>query len=406
MRAVHSRAEPRWRDAGRRAVGLLAGVVVFPAAVLSAGTLLPALPYLGTVASQIVPAWAGEFFLLGLAGTALGGATLWLGGRPAGIATAALGLFTAITAGAVIGSHARVASRNGAAVDLLATILPGRALPSAAPDLTVTYTRSDRQPLEMDIYRTSRQPRGGAPVVMYVHGGGWIRGDRKGQADVLRWFADRGFVAFSPGYVLATAGAPTWNTASAQIACAMAWIAKHAQDYGGDARRLAVFGESAGGALALTTAYAAAAGVARASCGSAVPAPRAVAAQYPAVDPVALYDNSNPLRRDAAREMVATYLGGSPREYPERAGAVASETYITPKAPPTLIFLPENDHLVPIAGTLRFIDQAERAGVAVRTVRFPWADHSIQARPGSVAGQSMRQIMLQHFCRQFGDCPD
>ena len=146
---------------------------------------------------------------------------------------------------------------------------------------------------------------------------------------------------------------------------------------GGDPDRLFAFGDSAGGALALTATYAAAAGVAESSCGGTVPRVRAVAAEYPAVDPTTFYENSNPLFRGLARQMVGGYLGGSPREYPERARFVSSATYVTPEAPPTLIFLVENDHLVPIAGALDFIKRAERVGVNVQTVRFPWADHAV-----------------------------
>ena len=188
------------------------------------------------------------------------------------------------------------------------------------------------------------------------------------------------------------------------MACALAWTASHAAAYGGDPDRLFAFGDSAGGALVLTTTYAAAAGVAESSCGGTVPKVRAVAAEYPAVDPVTFYENTDPLFGTLARRMVGGYLGGSPAEYPERARFVSSATYVTPEAPPTLIFLVENDHLVPIAGALDFIKQAERMGVTVQTVRFPWADHVFNLQYASVANQAMLQIMLQHFCRHAGGC--
>jgi acetyl esterase/lipase len=164
------------------------------------------------------------------------------------------------------------------------------------------------------------------------------------------------------------------------------------------------FGESAGGALALTASYAAAGGTAQSSCGGKVPKVRAVAAEYPAVDPVTFYENSDPLLGGIARRMVGQYLGGSPSEHPARAHAVSSASYITPQAPPTLIFIPDNDHLVPIAGALSFIDQATRAGVPVRTVRFPWADHAVNLQYHGVTNQAMVELMLQHFCQHGGVC--
>jgi hypothetical protein len=71
-----------------------------------------------------------------------------------------------------------------------------------------------------------------------------------------------------------------------------------------------------------------------------------------------------------------------------------------------LIFIPDNDHLVPIAGTLRFIDEATRAGVSVRTVRFPWADHAVNFQYNAVTNQAMVQVTLQHFCQHGGACHD
>jgi dipeptidyl aminopeptidase/acylaminoacyl peptidase len=137
-----------------------------------------------------------------------------------------------------------------------------------------------------------------------------------------------------------------------------------------------------------------------------MPRVRAVSAEYPAVDPVTFYGNSDPLLGGMARQMVGQYLGGSPSDFPARAHAVASASYITPQAPPTLIFIPDNDHLVPIAGALRFIEEATRAGVSMRTVRFPWADHAVNLQYYGVTNQAMVQITLQHFCEHGGPCPE
>jgi acetyl esterase/lipase len=243
-----------------------------------------------------------------------------------------------------------------------------------------------------------------APILFYIHGGGWILGDRTMQAANLRWFADRGYLAVRAEYVLANETRATWDTASAQVACALGWIAANAAAYAADPQRVFTFGESAGGALALTVGYAASGEQPISSCGGTMPRVRAVSAEYPAVDPVTFYENRDPLLGGMARQMVGQYLGGSPSEQPGRAHSVASASYINPDAPPTLIFIPDNDHLVPIAGALRFIDEATRAGVSVRTVRFPWADHAVNLQYYGVTNQAMVQITLQHFCQHGGAC--
>jgi acetyl esterase/lipase len=395
----------------RRLFVLAGGALVLPCAALALGTFVPAIPYLGTAGSALLPLFAPQILIVAVLGGALALAARRLGpstslgpvARRSGTTLAVLGLFAAASAGIVTGRHVRVASNHGARVNLLATIVP-RGLGAATPDATVTFTRVDGQDLELDIYRPDGAAGTLSPILFYIHGGGWILGDRRMQAANLRWFADRGYLAVSAEYVLATPTRPTWDTASGHVACALTWIAANAATYAADAGRVFAFGESAGGALALTASYAAAAGTLTSSCGGTVPTVKAVSAEYPAVDPVTFYDNADPLLGGMARQMVGQYLGGSPSEHPARAYAVSSASHITPQAPPTLVFIPDNDHLVPIAGALRFIDAATRAGVSVRTVRFPWADHAVNLQYHGVTNQAMVQITQRHFCQYGGRC--
>jgi acetyl esterase/lipase len=400
MPAEHTRSSRRWR----RVQLLLAGVLILPCAVLAVGAFVPSLPYLGTAGSAVVPLVAPQIVVVALLGTALALAARRLGARRAATALAVVGTLAAASAAIVIGRHARVGSSNGAHVNLLAALVP-RGLGAAAPDATVTFTRADGQDLALDIYRPKGTSGTLAPILFYIHGGGWILGDRTMQAANLRWFADRGYLAVSAEYVLANETRSTWNTASAQVGCALTWIAANASTYAADPERVFTFGESAGGALALTLGYAAAGKTPMSSCGGTMPGVRAVSAEYPAVDPVTFYGNSDPLLGGMARQMVGQYLGGSPSDFPARAHAVASASYINPHAPPTLIFIPDNDHLVPIAGALCFIEEASRAGVSVRTVRFPWADHAVNLQYYGVTNQAMVQITLRHFCEHGGLCP-
>jgi hypothetical protein len=99
---------------------------------------------------------------------------------------AVVATLAAASAGTVIWRHVRVASTNGARVNLLATVVP-RGLAAGEADATVTFTRVDGQDLELDIYRPNNAAGTVSPIVFYVHGGGWILGDRRMQAANLRW---------------------------------------------------------------------------------------------------------------------------------------------------------------------------------------------------------------------------
>jgi acetyl esterase len=104
-------------------------------------------------------------------------------------------------------------------------------------------------PLPIRIYR----PRGlggrRLPVVAFFHGGGWVFGDRDSHDGVCRILAHQArALVVSLDYRLA----PEHRFPAAYDDCLAAtrWLFAHAGDIGGDARRIALAGDSAGGNLA------------------------------------------------------------------------------------------------------------------------------------------------------------
>jgi acetyl esterase/lipase len=89
------------------------------------------------------------------------------------------------------------------------------------------------------------------------------------------------------------------------------------------------------------------------------------------------------------------YTGGSPERFPDRYAAIASATHINAKAPPTLLVVPEADHLVAPAATYAFAAKAKAAGIETRLIRMPYAEHAFDLRSGSVGSQLVRRTMLQ-----------
>ncbi len=95
----------------------------------------------------------------------------------------------------------------------------------------------------------------GAPVVLYVHGGGFKLGSKRSHAAIAQPLVDAGFVTVMIDYRLAPAH--PFPAALEDCAEALRWVAANASRFGGDGARVAVAGESAGGnltsALALAT---------------------------------------------------------------------------------------------------------------------------------------------------------
>ncbi|QHG65258.2 alpha/beta hydrolase [Pseudomonas putida] len=258
--------------------------------------------------------------------------------------------------------------------------------------------------LQMDIYEpgeaAERSPSG-VPIMVYVHGGGWVSGTPAETAATLRWFSEQGYLVLSPEYTLATADRATWDIAMPQVTCALAWVGQQAGELGGDPSRIAVLGGSAGANLALTATYAAADTQQALPCKGDVPKISAVVGLVPAVDPESVFNNTDPVMKGYDQQLVRAYLGGEPADHPNRVKAVQVGTYLSPLAPPTLIVGHKNDHIVPIAGIRDFVDRARDAGIDVAYKEVIWADHTTPLLNYNPVSQALRLQVLD-FIRARG----
>jgi len=109
------------------------------------------------------------------------------------------------------------------------------------------YGSHDRH--RIDLFKAEGAPAGQRlPVVLFVHGGGFVAGDKLGAppfyTNVGKYFASHGYLAATMNYRLAPAYG--WPAGSEDVAEAVDWLAEHAAHRGGDASRLHVIGQSAG----------------------------------------------------------------------------------------------------------------------------------------------------------------
>jgi acetyl esterase len=286
-----------------------------------------------------------------------------------------------------------------------------RLLPRSPPDDDVVYGTWQDQPLHLLVYKprtaTTRQA---APILLYIHGGGFSMGDRFEGGTNLRWFVDRGWLALSIDYTLSSFDRHLWDTTTSQVACAMGWTAANAARLGGDPARISLLGSSAGGNLAINAAYLANAGRLESSCGGTVPRVSAVSALYPPVDLAAAWVSQVPAISDMARQFNTYYVGGSPQLFPDRYKFVASATHINAAAPPTLIIFGDNDHLVPPDATDRFVQQARNAGIDIEGIRFPYGDHAFNLNQYGIGNQfylgMTYQFLSEHGQRPANSRPD
>jgi len=113
----------------------------------------------------------------------------------------------------------------------------------------IAYGPEPRQ--RLDVY-SARGQQGSAPVIVYVHGGGWTSGSKDLYRFVGETLAERGYLTVMAGYRLyPEVRFPVFVEDAAR---AVAWTRAHATGLGGDPKRIFLMGHSAGAHIVLLLA--------------------------------------------------------------------------------------------------------------------------------------------------------
>jgi acetyl esterase/lipase len=109
----------------------------------------------------------------------------------------------------------------------------------------IAFGTDKRQAL--DLYGPSPSASGtrtGLPIIVFVHGGSWQSGDKKGYSFVGRALASRGFLVAVPNYRLVPE--VRFPSFIEDNAAAVRWMIANAARHGGDPSRIVLVGHSAG----------------------------------------------------------------------------------------------------------------------------------------------------------------
>jgi hypothetical protein len=92
----------------------------------------------------------------------------------------------------------------------------------------------------------------GKPILIYVHGGGFTRGDKHRPGEfmydnIMAWAVQNGMVAAQLNYRLAPKA--VYPAANDDVAAGVKYVRDHAREYGGDPTKIVVWGHSAGASL-------------------------------------------------------------------------------------------------------------------------------------------------------------
>ena len=103
----------------------------------------------------------------------------------------------------------------------------------------------DASPMQaLDVYRPRRSEGRRLPVIVSVHGGGWVYGDKERYQYYCMSLAQRGFAVVNFTYRLA----PEWKYPAGMedTNAVFSWVLSHASEYGFDAEHVFAVGDSAG----------------------------------------------------------------------------------------------------------------------------------------------------------------
>lgn len=277
----------------------------------------------------------------------------------------------------------------------LATVTSMNPTLNAAPPRLlrdVEYAQSAGVSLRFD---ASLPPAGAAlaPAAIIVHGGGWVRGDRRTNVEPLfEPLAAAGIAWFSISYSLATDPLQI-GAAVTDVEAAIRHIRDHAAEYHIDPDRLVLVGESAGGQLAAMAALGKSAG----------PSVKAVVAIYAPTDLVSLLRTSN-LIPEAIRRQVS----GTPFEQliVARLGQLSPIMAIRKDMPPFLMIHGDADRLVPLAQSQAMCERMQAAGASCQLITVPGAGHGIRWWESSPAQAApYKREMVRWLQRQLALTP-
>ncbi|MGI8907351.1 MAG: alpha/beta hydrolase fold domain-containing protein [Candidatus Sumerlaeaceae bacterium] len=247
----------------------------------------------------------------------------------------------------------------------------------------LVYRKASKQELRLDIFRPENTTAP-CPVVLMIHSGGWIQGDKSSQEHFGLALADIGILAIGANYRLA----PDFPYPKPVRDCqaALKWVRQHAQDYGGDPQRIGILGESAGAQLASLAGLLDAKSLAGKSGKASV---RAVANLLGPTDLPGWWEF------EPSQLYLVPFLGGSPATKSKQYRQASPLYQVGPYAPAFLNLYGTADTLVPLSQGTSFDAALVAVGADSMLVLMEGADHYWP--PSSDFARQEKEAVLEFF---------
>lgn len=264
----------------------------------------------------------------------------------------------------------------------------------------ITYLRADNFESRLDVIAPVQtdQPR---PVLLYIHGGGWVGGSKDRMYLHFIPYLQMGMAVVNVGYRLG--GVALAPAAVEDARCALRWVYDNAADYGLDTSRIVVSGHSAGGHLSLTTGMLPAAAGLDGRCPTAKSGGGPVDGELPELPVAAIVnwfgitDVGDLVRGPNAKTYAIAWMGAQ-TDWQSIADRVSPLQYVRKDLPPILTLHGNADTIVPY-------DHATQLHAALKKKGVPEQLHTIEG--GGHGGFSLDEnkaamAVIQNFLKTHG----
>jgi acetyl esterase/lipase len=237
----------------------------------------------------------------------------------------------------------------------------------------VQYCTGAGKPLLMDVFLPKTRIRTPTPAVLWIHGGGWERGDKNGNSGA-QLLANEGFVTASLFYRLS--GDSPFPADIEDCKCAIRFLRANASKYGIDPDRIGVAGASAGGHLAELVATADQSAGLEGDGGWPNVSSRvqAASAYYGASD----FTVGAMQFQHHTGKVIVKLFRGTEKEKPELYRKASPIFYVSKDDPPLLLVHGKQDDLVPFDQSVRMADAYRRIGLPVEFIPVENAGHDFE----------------------------
>lgn len=229
--------------------------------------------------------------------------------------------------------------------------------------LDIIYKKVEGRNLYLDIYVPDEK---NAPLVLWTHGGGWRSLNRKW--NLVMPLVERGYAVASADYRYSDE--EIFPAQMYDLKEALLYLKKHGAEYGYDASKIAVAGDSAGGHLAEMLGV---------SIGN-----KNWEREDEDYSVQAVIDFSgavklcNPKDTDCFSQLVGARLGT--KTYTERVSMARPVNYIDGSEPPFLILHGSSDTVVSMQDPRSLRNALEDAGVPVHMYLVPGGEHGLSGK--------------------------